>query len=283
MPRALTIAGSDSGGGAGVQADLKTFFALGCHGMSAFTALTAQNTVEVAGVHEVPPDFVVAQIEAVVDDIGVDAAKTGMLASAAIVEAVAEAAERFALDPLVVDPVFVSKSRATLLAPDAIDGLTRRLFPRATLVTPNLHEAAAILDGEITSVGDMEEAARALKAFGPRSVLLKGGHLEAVEAVDLYFDGAELVQLPGTRFDTKDTHGTGDTLAAAVTARLAHGDKLLDAVIAGKRFVTGAIEHSLRLGRGYGPVNPGWDLTVGARARLTTSGRPPVQLGDRPS
>ena len=260
IPRALTIAGSDSGGGAGVQADLKTFFALGCHGMSAFTALTAQNTVAVTGVHEVPPEFVIAQIEAVVQDIGVDAAKTGMLATAAIVDAVVVAVERHGLAPLVVDPVFVSKSRATLLATDAIEALKRRLFPRATLVTPNLFEAGVLLGEDITSLDEMEAAARSLKALGPRAVLVKGGHLEGADATDLYFDGSEVVQLPGSRWETKDTHGTGDTLAAAITAHLARGSELLEAVRAGKEFVSGAIEHSLRLGRGFGPVNPGWRL-----------------------
>jgi hydroxymethylpyrimidine/phosphomethylpyrimidine kinase len=260
IPRALTIAGSDSGGGAGAQADLKTFFALGCHGMSAFTALTAQNTVAVMGVHEVPPQFVIAQIAAVVEDIGVDAAKTGMLASAAIVDAVAVAVETFGLTTLVVDPVFISKSRATLLPSDAVDGLKRRLLPLATLVTPNLLEASTLVGGDITSLDEMEEAARSLKALGPRAVLVKGGHLEGADAVDLYFDGSDVVRLPGARFPTRDTHGTGDTLAAAITAHLARGRELLPAVHAGKEFVSGAIEHSLRLGRGFGPVNPGWRL-----------------------
>ena len=260
LPRALTIAGSDSGGGAGIQADLKVFFALGCHGMTALTALTAQNTTAVTGVHTVPEDFVVAQIEAVASDIGVDAAKTGMLASAAIVEAVAKAVEVNAIDKLVVDPVFVSKHRDRLLAPDAVDALRTRLFPLATIITPNLYEAGALLDTEVAGLEDMKSAAEQLLAFGPRAVLVKGGHLPGDRAIDVYFDGSDMVEIDGPRFDTEDTHGTGCAISAAITARLAHGDELLDAVRAAKEFITGAIDRSLRLGKGYGPVNPGWEL-----------------------
>ncbi|MBA2428039.1 MAG: bifunctional hydroxymethylpyrimidine kinase/phosphomethylpyrimidine kinase [Actinobacteria bacterium] len=257
-PRALTIAGSDSGGGAGIQADLKTFFAHGCFGMSALTALTAQNTVGVAGIHEVPPEFVVLQIEAVASDIGVDATKTGMLASSPVVEAVAAAVEVHGLAPLVVDPVFVSKHRDRLLEEDAVAALTERLFPLATLITPNLHEAGALVGGEISTLGDMKEAARALLAMGPGAVLVKGGHLPGERALDVYLDGDGFIELEGRRFDTEDTHGTGDTLAASIAARLAWGDELVVAVRHGKSFVTGAVERSLRLGRGYGPVNQDW-------------------------
>jgi hydroxymethylpyrimidine/phosphomethylpyrimidine kinase len=258
MPRVLTIAGSDSGGGAGIQADLKVFFALGCHGMSALTALTAQNTVGVAGIHEVPAEFVIAQIEAVVSDIGTDAAKTGMLASAAIVEAVAKAVEANDIDNLVVDPVFVSKSRDHLLAEDAVEALAGRLLPLAAIVTPNLYEASGLLREEVRTLDEMKDAARALHALGCRSVLVKGGHLESDEAVDVFFDGSETTEIAGLRFDTKDTHGTGCALSAALAARLAHGDDLLTAARAAKEFVAGAIERGLRLGRGYGPVNPAW-------------------------
>ncbi|MDQ3940539.1 MAG: bifunctional hydroxymethylpyrimidine kinase/phosphomethylpyrimidine kinase [Actinomycetota bacterium] len=260
LPRALTIAGSDSGGGAGIQADLKVFFALGCHGMSALTALTAQNTVAVTGIHEVPEEFVIAQIEAVASDIGVDAAKTGMLASAGIVEAVAKAIEAHSIPNLVIDPVFVSKHRDRLLADDAVDALKERLFPLATIITPNLYEAGALLGREVDFPDAMKDAARDLRALGPRAVLVKGGHLPGERAVDVYFDGDDVFEIDGPRFDTEDTHGTGCALSAAVTARLAHGDSLVDAVRFGKRFVSGAIERSLRLGRGYGPVNPGWEL-----------------------
>jgi hydroxymethylpyrimidine/phosphomethylpyrimidine kinase len=261
IPRALTIAGSDSGGGAGIQADLKTFFALGCHGTSALTALTAQNTVGVRAIHEVPPEFVTAQIDAIVDDIGVDAAKTGMLASEAIVEVVAKAVEIHDVRHLVVDPVFVSKHRDRLLAPGAVDALKRKLFPLAAVITPNLYEAEALLGEELSSLDDMKEAARALHAFGPRTVLVKGGHLATQEvATDVFWDGRSFVEIEGPRFETQDTHGTGCALAAATAARLAHGDEVLQAVRAAKAFVAGAIRHALRIGKGYGPVNPGWQL-----------------------
>jgi hydroxymethylpyrimidine/phosphomethylpyrimidine kinase len=262
LPRALTIAGSDSGGGAGIQADLKTFFALGCHGMSALTALTAQNTVAVTAIHEVPSEFVIAQIDAVVSDIGVDAAKTGMLSSAPIVEAVAKAVEVHGLNHLVVDPVFVSKHRDHLLAPEAVSALTKRLLPLAEVVTPNLYEAEGLVGGgEITSLKSMREGARALHDLGPRYVLVKGGHLPAEVATDVLYDGSEFVELSGPRFETNDTHGTGCALSAAIAARLAHGDDVPSAVRAAKDFVTGAIRRGLRIGKGYGPVNPGWQLT----------------------
>jgi hydroxymethylpyrimidine/phosphomethylpyrimidine kinase len=261
LPRALTIAGSDSGGGAGIQADLKTFFALGCHGMSAVTALTAQNTVGVTGVHTAPPDFVLAQIDAVATDIGVDAAKTGMLASTEIVEAVADGIKAHGIEPLVVDPVFVSKSRDRLLEADAVAALKSRLLPLATIVTPNLFEAEGLLGwSEISTRAEMADAARALGDLGPRAVLVKGGHLPGDRAIDVLFDGHEITDIDGVRFDSEDTHGTGCTLSAAIAARLAHGDDLLTAVHAGKEFVSGAIERALRIGKGYGPVNPGWRL-----------------------
>jgi hydroxymethylpyrimidine/phosphomethylpyrimidine kinase len=244
LPRALTIAGSDSGGGAGIQADLKVFLALGCHGMSAITALTAQNTVEVSDIHLVPPAFVSAQIDAVARDIGVDAAKTGMLGSAAIVDEVARAVSAHGIDQLVVDPVFVSKHRDRLLAEDAVGALKASLFPRALLITPNLYEASALLGGgDITSLKEM-----------------KDGHLPGDESVDVFWDGNVSTELTGVRYDTQDTHGTGCALSAAIAAFLAHGDSLQDAVHRGKRFVSGAIRRSIRLGDGFGPVNPGWNL-----------------------
>jgi hydroxymethylpyrimidine/phosphomethylpyrimidine kinase len=260
VPRALTVAGSDSGGGAGIQADLKVFMVLGCHGMSALTALTAQNTVEVSGIHPVPPEFVVAQIDAVATDIGVDAAKTGMLATADIAEAVAGALRAHGITRLVVDPVFVSKSRDRLLAIEAVAAMRDRILPLAAVITPNLYEAGGLLDGEVESLEDMKEAARALHELGPRSVLVKGGHLGGDRAVDVFYDGAELVAIDGERFDTDDTHGTGCALSAAIAARLAHGDELLDAVRFAKVFVAGAIKRGLRIGKGYGPVNPAWNL-----------------------
>ena len=261
MPRALTIAGSDSGGGAGIQADLKVFFALGCHGMSAVTALTAQNTSEVAAIHPVPAEFVVAQIDAVATDIGIDAAKTGMLASGEIVSAVAESVAGHGVEKLVVDPVFVSKHRDRLLSVDAVDALKTKLFPLATVITPNLFEASALLDGEeVSSVDGMKQAAQELAALGPRSVLVKGGHLGGDVAIDVFCDAQRLTEIAGPRYDTQDTHGTGCALSAAIAARLAHGDDVLTAVRFGKEFVSGAIRRSLRIGRGFGPVNPGWKL-----------------------
>jgi hydroxymethylpyrimidine/phosphomethylpyrimidine kinase len=260
IPRALTIAGSDSGGGAGIQADLKVFFALGCHGMSALTALTAQNTVGVSGVHPVPPEFVVAQVDAVATDIGVDAAKTGMLATAEIVEAVADAVRANGIVNLVVDPVFVSKSRHYLLAQDAVGALKDRILPLATVITPNLFEATGLLDDEVTTLDEMRDAARALHRLGPQAVLVKGGHLDSDRAIDVFFDGSEVLEVEGVRYDTADTHGTGCALSAAITARLAHGAGLISSVRYAKDFVAGAIEHGLRIGKGFGPVNPGWRL-----------------------
>lgn len=262
MPTALSIAGSDSGGGAGIQADLKVFMALGCHGMTALTALTAQSTVGVFGIHEVPPDFVTAQIDAVASDIGVDAAKTGMLFSAPVIEAAAAAVEAHGLTRLVVDPVFVSKHGDRLLAADAVVALRTRLLPLAALVTPNLFEAEGLTAASISSLDDMKECARALLALGPRAVLVKGGHLEegGGAATDVFYDGEVLEELTGPRYDTPHTHGTGCALSAAAAARLAHGDSTVDAVRYAKDFVAGAIERGLHIGRGFGPVNPAWRL-----------------------
>jgi hydroxymethylpyrimidine/phosphomethylpyrimidine kinase len=229
--------------------------------MSAVTALTAQNTVAVTGVQEVDPRFVVEQVEAVATDIGVDAAKTGMLASAPLVEAVAKAVEAFEIRRLVVDPVAVSKHGDRLLADDAMDALRTLLLPLAEVVTPNLHEAAALAGMDaIGTDGGMKEAARAIHGLGPRAVLVKGGHFEGDDAMDLLYDGEGFTELHGPRFDTRDTHGTGCALSAAIAARLAHGDSTVDALHEAKRFISGAIERSLRIGEGYGPVNPGWEL-----------------------
>ncbi len=265
IPVALTIAGSDSGGGAGIQADLKVFFALGCHGTSAITALTAQNTIGVTGVHSVPEDFVAEQIDAVVSDIGVDAAKTGMLATAAIVETVAGAVRAHNITNLVVDPVAISKHGDRLMSEDALDAYRTALFPVATIITPNLHEAGALLGRSVRTLDDAETAARDLARFGSRAVLVKGGHLDdrPDDAVDVLAHGDELIHISGPRFDTEDTHGTGCALSAAIAARLAHGDGLEAAVVYAKEFVAGAIEHGLRIGKGYGPVNPGWRLEPG--------------------
>lgn len=255
VPRALTIAGSDSGGGAGIQADLKTFSALGVFGMTAITALTAQNTTGVAGIVEVSPEFVRQQIHAVVSDIGVDAAKTGMLSSAPIIEAVADEIRRHRISALVVDPVMIAKSGAHLLRPEARDALRRTLLPLAQVVTPNLHEAGALVDRRVETLQDMEEAARALRALGPRYVVVKGGHLKGA-AVDVVFDGDQFERLEAPRVETQHTHGTGCVFSAAVTAGLARGAPVPQAIRDAKAFITAAIRSALPLGSGHGPANP---------------------------
>jgi hydroxymethylpyrimidine/phosphomethylpyrimidine kinase len=261
-PRALTIAGSDSGGGAGIQADLKTFSALGVYGMSAITAVTVQNTKGVASFHEIPPRTVADQIEAVASDIGVDAAKTGMLASAPIIEAVANQVRASSITNLVIDPVFVSKHGHRLLAEDAIGALTGTLIQLAVLVTPNLHEAEGLTGLSVSSRDEMRKAAEAILELGPRAVLVKGGHLgEGATASDLYLDDEREEWVEAERIDTTDTHGTGCTLSAAATARLAAGDDLFEAVVAAKAFVTESIRGSLRLGAGIGPVDQLWPVS----------------------
>ena len=262
-PVALTIAGSDSGGGAGLQADLRTFTACGVHGCVAVTAVTVQNSVGVTGFMAIPPSTVTDQIRVVVNDIGVAAAKTGMLASAVIVEAVAESVRAHRISPLVVDPVSVSKHGSRLLTEDAVDALKYELFPLAALVTPNLHEAEALLGEPLVTLEDMKDAARRLADLGAAAVLVKGGHLEDQDAaIDVFFDGDSVHELADIRYDTQDTHGTGCVLAAAVTAGLARGASLPQAVEDAKSFVSGAIKRSLRLGSGYGPVNPAWRLEL---------------------
>lgn len=257
--RALTIAGSDSGGGAGIQADLKTFHELGVYGMSVVTALTAQNTEGVHGVHVVPPAFVEAQLDAVAGDLGVDAAKTGMLADADVIKATADGVRRHGIDRLVVDPVCASKHGDPLLAADAVDALRTQMLPLAEVATPNLGEVAVLAGVEVGEVGDLRAAAEAVHALGPRWVVIKGGHLPGNdEAVDLLFDGREELRLTGERLDTRDTHGTGCVFAAAIAAHRAGGASVVDAVQTAKQFVTGAIRHGVRVGRGIGPVDPGW-------------------------
>ena len=260
-PTALTIAGSDSGGGAGIQADLKTFAALGVFGTSAITAVTVQNTKGVSGVQELSPEIVAAQIRAVADDIGVDAAKTGMLASAPIVGAVADAIGEMRIANLVVDPVSVSKHGHPLLAEDAVSELRTRILPLASLVTPNLPEASALAGFRVGSTDLMQDAAETIQAMGPSAVLVKGGHLEDAErAPDLFFDGDRMIWIDAERIRTANTHGTGCVLSSAIAAHLARGADLLDAVRAGKAFVTEAIRHALTIGQGIGPVDPAWGI-----------------------
>lgn len=255
LPIALTIAGSDSGGGAGIQADIKTFAVLGVHGASAITAITAQNTVTVSDILEVDPALIRAQIDRVVEDLGVDAAKTGMLSSATIIETVAAAVRENGIRVLVVDPVMVAKGGARLLRADAVDALISTLLPLATVITPNLPEAEVLLGRAVTTLAEMRTAAREIHLLGPRAVVIKGGHA-AGDPVDVYFDGDRLVDLPARRLDTANTHGSGCAFSAAIAAGLARGLDLLEAVQLAKEFITGAIEHSLEIGHGHGPVNP---------------------------
>jgi len=256
--RVLIIAGSDSGGGAGIQADIKAVTCLGGFAATAITALTAQNTLGVSGIHEVPSDFVTAQMEAVLSDIGADCIKTGMLASAAIVEAVAEALVVLAPDvPLVLDPVMVAKGGAALLADSAAGALATRLIPRARLLTPNIPEAEVLLGRAIPDLAAMERAAADLLALGPRAVLLKGGHMEGDLLVDVLADGDGLRRFTGRRIASRSTHGTGCTLASAIACGLAQGLALDAAVARARAYVVKAIETAPGLGRGHGPLNHG--------------------------
>ncbi len=257
LPVALTIAGSDSGGGAGIQADLKTFAALGVHGCSVITALTAQNTVTVTAIHDVPPDFVRAQFDAVVPDLRPSAAKTGMLSSPEIIETVAKAVEDYRLEQLVVDPVMVAKGGAKLLRDEAVQALRSRLLPLAAVITPNLPEAEVLLQRPVHSLDERRQAARDLRALGPRAVVVKGGHAEGAP-VDILFDGEELIEMPAQRIPTTNTHGSGCTFSAAIAAGLAKGLPVRGAVEEAKAFITGAIAASIEAGEGHGPVNPLW-------------------------
>ncbi|MFD5968936.1 bifunctional hydroxymethylpyrimidine kinase/phosphomethylpyrimidine kinase [Streptomyces sp. NPDC060311] len=257
-PLVLTVAGSDSGGGAGIQADLKTMLALGTHGMSVLTAVTAQNSRGVQGAWELPVDAVRAQYRSVVDDIGVQAVKTGMLSSAELVETVAELLAGTDA-PVVVDPVGVSKHGDALLAASALDAVRTRLLSAATVATPNLDEVAQLTGVRVESETDLRRAAAAVLAFGSRWVLIKGGHL-AGDAVDLLTDGSEEHWLRAPRLDNRHTHGTGCTLASAVACGLAKGQSVPDAVRAAKEYVTGAIAAGFPLGGGIGPVDHGWAL-----------------------
>ena len=254
ISKAMTIAGSDSGGGAGVQADLKTFAALGVYGASTLTAITAQNTVGVTAVHEIPTDVISAQIDAVLSDIGADAVKTGMLSSSAIIECVVEALKKHDVQQLVVDPVMVAKSGDSLLREDAVDSLRTQLLPLAAVVTPNIPEAESLTETTIVSDADVRRAAQAIVAMGARSVVVKGGHREG-PATDLFYDGSDFREFTAPRFDTVNTHGTGCTFASAVAAGLARGMAVTEAVGLAKDYVTEAIRRSFPIGQGHGPLN----------------------------
>jgi hydroxymethylpyrimidine/phosphomethylpyrimidine kinase len=255
---AVTIAGSDSGGGAGIQADLKTFSALGVYGASVVTALTAQNTKGVTAIHDVPPEFIAAQIDAVFSDLDVRAVKIGMVSQSAVAETIAAGLERWGQSRVVFDPVMIAASGDRLLAPDAIDTLKRVLIPRALVITPNLPEAAALLDAPIaSSETQMREQAERLLALGPKSVLIKGGHGSGPESVDLLVEPTACTRLPAARIATQNTHGTGCTLSSAIAAGLAKGLGLAEAVGAAKAYVTAAIAASgrIQIGSGHGPVH----------------------------
>jgi hydroxymethylpyrimidine/phosphomethylpyrimidine kinase len=258
MHRALTIAGSDSGGGAGIQADLKTFAAHEVYGMSAITAITAQNTLGVSAWQALPADLVTAQIEAVVGDIGVDAVKTGMLANAAVVEAVAAAVKALELPQLVVDPVMIAKGGDRLLDEDAVGAIRAELLPLAHVVTPNIPEAEVLAGMSIASLDEMRTAGRRILELGPRVVLVKGGHLPGDESIDIAVTGDESVEFRGPRIQTQHTHGTGCTLASAIAAHLARGMRDLDAIAAAREYVEGAIRHAPGLGKGHGPLAHFW-------------------------
>lgn len=260
MKNVLTIAGSDSSGGAGIQADLKTFCALGTYGMSVITAVTAQNTLGVTGVEEISPRMVAAQIDAVFQDIRVDAVKIGMVSSVDIIKTIASKLREYKAKNIVVDPVMVSKSGHHLLRPEARDALIRELIPLACVVTPNLMEAEVLTSIEISSIGHMEQAARAIHSMGPANVLVKGGHLEGDEAVDILFDGKNFAYCKSKRIHTKNTHGTGCTLSSATAAYLAKGYQVKEAVKKAKDYITVAIKHSIELGKGAGPTHHFYEL-----------------------
>lgn len=263
IARILTLAGSDSGGGAGIQADLKTFTALKTFGMTVITSITAQNTAGVQGILDLPPEMVTRQLESVATDIGIDAAKTGMLSNAALIEAVASGIERFSIHKLVVDPVMHAKGGDTLLRPEAQNALIEKILPLAWVVTPNIPEAEALARQNIQSPQQMQEAARRIAALGPVHVLIKGAHLGQRICRDLYFDGNRFEWLEVPRIPTQNTHGTGCTLSAAIAAYLGQGLESFAAIEKAKRYVTEAIRHSFSLGHGHGPLNHFWETYVG--------------------
>lgn len=252
--RVLTIAGSDSGGGAGVQADLKTITVLGGFGMSVITALTAQNTLGVHGIHDVPPAFVAAQFDAVAADIGIDAAKTGMLSTADIIRVVAGKIRQYGIGRLVVDPVMVAKGGVSLIREEAKKTLIGELIPLAFILTPNIPEAEALAGIRIVTLDDMKKAAKIIHGMGARHVVVKGGHLPG-DAVDILYDGRDFREFRSPRVVTEDTHGTGCTYSAAIATGLAFGKDVIEAVTEAKHYITVAVRHAWRLGQGHGPTN----------------------------
>ena len=261
MRVALSIAGSDSSGGAGIQADLKTFQALGVFGMSAVTAVTVQNTQKVYAIQEMRPKIVHDQITCLFDDIAIHAVKIGMVASVALIEAIARALNSIdSLPPVILDPVMISKSGYALLQPDAQTALVRHLFPLAQVVTPNLPEAEALLGKHIADIAAMQHAAREIAGLGANMVVVKGGHLGQGSATDVLFDGADFKLLENRRIDTINTHGTGCTFSSAIAAHMARGESFFDAVTLAKAYISGAIENAFGLGKGCGPTHHFFDL-----------------------
>ncbi|MEA1936411.1 MAG: bifunctional hydroxymethylpyrimidine kinase/phosphomethylpyrimidine kinase [Thermodesulfobacteriota bacterium] len=254
VKRVLTIAGSDSGGGAGIQADLKTITVLGGFGMSVITALTAQNTLGVHGVHEVPEDFIEKQFDAVATDIGIDAAKTGMLATTQILKIIAKKIKEYEIEKLVVDPVMVAKGGVPLIEEEAQNSLIKELIPLALVITPNIPEAEVLSKIKISSVDDMKKSAEIVYGLGAKNVVIKGGHLTG-DAVDILYDGKDFHEFTSERIDTLDTHGTGCTYSAAIATGLASGKTVFEAVKMAKEYITTAVRFSLRIGEGHGPTN----------------------------
>lgn len=266
VPRvALTIAGSDSSGGAGIQADLKTFQALGVYGVSAVTAVTVQNTCTVAAIQEIDPQIVHDQIVCLFEDIDIHAVKIGMVSSTVLIEAVAAALNSVSPPAVVLDPVMISKSGYALLKKEARTMLVEKLFPLAEVVTPNIHEAQALVGGSIETIARMEDAARQIAAMGPRKVVVKGGHLDDQRAIDIVFDGQRVERISSPRVATANTHGTGCTFSSAIAAYLARGFSFFKAVQGAKAYINGAISHSLAIGKGHGPTHHFFDLYRQAR------------------
>jgi hydroxymethylpyrimidine/phosphomethylpyrimidine kinase len=255
LPQALTIATSDSGGGAGIQADIKAIQANGVFALSVLVAVTAQNTRTVTNVHPLPADIIESQIDAVFDDFEIGAVKTGMLFSEEIVGLVSKKLRSLPIGHLVVDPVMISKGGAELLKPDAVEKMKRDLFPLATVVTPNIHESERLAGMPIKTIDDARQAAARIHGFGCRAVLVKGGHLESNPATDVLYDGDDYIAIPGEWIETQNTHGTGCTYSAAITAQLAKGKPLKESVLAAKRYITEAIRNGLSIGHGHGPTH----------------------------
>lgn len=271
MNRVLTIAGSDSGGGAGIQADLKTFFARGVYGMSVITALTAQNTLGVQGVLEIDPEFVAEQIDSVMTDIGADAWKTGMLANAEIIRIIANRARKYNVELLVVDPVMVAKNGAPLLKSESFEALISELVPLAYVITPNHHEAQVLTGINIKNLADARKAAKIIHEKGTQNVIIKGGHLPGIEkAIDILYDGKLFTEFHTARIETKNTHGTGCTFASAIAAELAKGCEIKKAVHIAKAYLTAAIQSAvnLNIGHGHGPTNHSQDFAVDVNLNL---------------